>query len=189
MYSFNKIKKLLIMKVSANSIKVGNILVYRDELWRVIKSPEHVKPGKGPAYVQLEMKNLKTGNKLNERVSSSDYLEKAQLEQKDFQFLYLEDEKLVLMDTENFEQITLNKDLLGDKFQFLEETPLSVELPQTIIGEVVETDPVIKGSTVTSSYKPAILSNGVKVMVPSYLTVGEKIVVKTEDSSFVERAK
>ena len=188
------------MKISANSIKQGNILVYKDELWKVVKSPEHVKPGKGPAYVQLEMKNLKTGNKFNERVSSSDSFEKAQLEEKDFQFLYFEDEKLIFMDTENFEQIALDKDLFGDKIDFLtdnmivklefyEETPLSVELPQTITAEVVETDPVIKGSTITSSYKPAKLANGVKVMVPSYLTVGEKIVVKTEDSSFVERAK
>jgi elongation factor P len=188
------------MKITANSIKVGHILVHRDDLWKVAKPPEHVKPGKGPAYIQVEMKNLKTGTKLNERFSSSDYIERAQLEQKDFQFLYFEDDNLILMDTENFEQITINKKILGEKLPFLtdnmivkvefyQEDPLDMQLPQTIIDEIVETDPVIKGSTVTSSYKAAILANGVKVMVPSYLTKGEKIVVKTEDSSFVERAK
>ena len=188
------------MKITANSIKAGNILVHRDDLWKVSKSPEHVKPGKGPAYIQVEMKNLKTGNKLNERFSSSDYIERAQLEQRDFQFLYVEDENLILMDTENFEQMAISKKILGDKLPFLtdnmtvkveffQEEPLDIQLPQTIIDEIVETDPVIKGSTVTSSYKPAVLANGVKVMVPSYLTVGERIVVKTEDASFVERAK
>lgn len=188
------------MKISANSIKAGNILVHNDNLWVVSKMPEHTKPGKGPAYVQVEMKNLKTGTKLNTRFSSSDYIEKAQLEQRTFQFLYFEDNNLVLMDTETFEQILLSKDIAGEKLPFLEdnmlikvefyqETPLNIDLPQTIISEIVETDPVIKGATATASYKPAILANGVKVMVPSYLVIGEKIVVKTEDSSFVERAK
>ncbi len=188
------------MKITANSIKAGNILVHNDDLWVVSKNPEHTKPGKGPAYIQVEMKNLKSGTKLNTRFSSSDWIERAQLEQKEFQFLYFEGNNMILMDTENFEQMALNKDIAGDKAAFLtdnmlvkvefhQESPLSIELPQTIIAEVVETSPVIKGATVTSSYKPAILANGVKVMVPSYLCTGEKIVVKTEDSSFVERAK
>lgn len=188
------------MKISANSIKAGNILIHNDELWSVSKMPEHVKPGKGPAYIQVEMKNLKTGTKLNTRFSSSDNVERAYLEQKEYQFLYSEDNNLIFMDTENFEQISINKNMMGDKLPFLtdnmmvklefyQDTPISVSLPQTIIAEVVETDPVIKGSTVTSSYKPAILNNGIRVMVPSYLVIGEKIVVKTEDASFVERAK
>ena len=188
------------MKISANSIKAGNILVHNDELWGVSKMPEHVKPGKGPAYIQVEMKNLKTGTKLNTRFSSSDNVERAQLEQKIYQFLYVEDNNLIFMDTENFEQLSVSKNIMGDKLPFLadnmmvklefyQDTALSVLLPQTIIAEVVETDPVIKGSTATSSYKPAILDNGIRVMVPSYLVIGEKIVVKTEDSSFVERAK
>ncbi len=188
------------MKISANSIRAGNILVYNGELWVVAKMPEHTKPGKGPAYVQVEMKNLKTGTKLNERFSSSDMLEKAQLEQADFQFIYFEGDNLVLMNNETFEQIMVNKAILGEKLPFLsesmqvkvefhEETPLNIELPQTIIAEIVETEPVIKGATATSSYKPAILANGVRVLVPSYLVGGEKIVVKTEDASFVERAK
>lgn len=189
------------MKISANSIRAGNVLVHEAELWVVAKQPEHTKPGKGGAYVQVEMKNLKTGNKLNQRFSSSDYVEKAHLERKEYQFLYAEDNKLVLMDTDNFEQFYLNKEVVDNtQLPFLvdnmlvtvemyEETPLSVTLPASVICEIAETDPVIKGATATSSYKPAILVNGVRVLVPPYLTTGEKIVVKTEDASFVERAK
>lgn len=188
------------MKISANAIRAGNIIVYNNELWVVHKTPEHTKPGKGGAYVQVEMKNFKTGTKLNERFNSSDYVEKAQLDTKDLQFLYFEEDNLVLMDNETFEQILINKSILGEslpflednmvlKVQFYEEKALSAELPQTVIAEIMQTDPVIKGSMVTSSYKPAILTNGVKVMVPPYLVVGEKIVVKIEDISFVERAK
>ena len=188
------------MKITATAIKQGNILVHRDELWIVAKQPEHTKPGKGPAYMQVEMKSIKTGTKLNERFNSSDYIEKAQLEQKDYQYLYTEDNNLVLMDLESFEQITLPKTILGDKLPFIEdnmvvtiesyeEEALNIELPSTVILEIEQTDPVIKGATATSSYKPAILKNGVRVMVPPYLVTGEKIVVKTEDGSFVERAK
>lgn len=188
------------MKISANAIRAGNIIVYNDDLWIISKTPEHTKPGKGPAYVQVEMKNLKTNTKLNERFSSSDYVEKAQLDYKDLQFLYSEGDNLILMDNQSFEQILISKKILGERLPFLEdnmiikvqfygEEPLGVELPQNIIAEIMETEPVIKGATATSSYKPAILTNGIKVMVPSYLVAGEKIVVKTEDISFVERAK
>jgi elongation factor P len=188
------------MKISANSIRAGNILVYEGDLWVVSKTPEHTKPGKGGAYVQVEMKNLKAGTKVIERFSSSDYVERAQLEQRDLQFLYIEDDNLVLMDNETFEQILITQKILGDKLPFLtdnmvitvefyEEVPIKAELPHTIVAEIAETGPVIKGATVTSSYKPAILTNGVKVMVPSYLVTGEKIVIKTEDVTFVERAK
>ncbi|MCC8368586.1 MAG: elongation factor P [Rickettsia endosymbiont of Oxypoda opaca] len=188
------------MKISANSIRTGNILVYNNDLWVVNKTPEHTKPGKGGAYVQVEMKNLKTGTKLNERFSSSDYIEKAELEHKNFQFLYFEDNNLVLMDNVTFEQITIDKQILGEKLplltdnmlvkvEFYGDNPLNIELPPTVTAEIVQTDPVIKGSTVTSSYKPAILANGIRVMVPQYLVAGEKIIIKTEDISFVERAK
>jgi len=188
------------MKITATAIKAGNILVYKDDLWVVSKQPEHTKPGKGPAYMQVEMKNIKTGSKLNERLNSGDYIEKAQLEQRDFQYLYSEDDKLVLMDLESFEQILLPQSLLGEKLPFIQdnmvikvefyqEQALNIELPSTVVVEIVETDPVLKGATATASYKRAILSNGVKVSVPPYLVTGEKIVVKTEDASFVERAK
>lgn len=188
------------MKISANSIRTGNILAYNNDLWIVSKTPEHTKPGKGGAYVQVEMKNLKTGAKIQERFSSSDYVEKAELEQKYFQFLYSEGDDLILMDVENYEQIPIKKTVLGSRLPFLQEnmkvkvefyqdTPLNIELPQTVILEIKETDPVIKGASATASYKPAILVNTVKVMVPQYLMIGDKIVVKTEDSSFIERAK
>jgi elongation factor P len=188
------------MRISANDIKIGNILDYENELWTVAKNPEHTKPGKGGAYVQVEMKNLRTGNKLNQRFSSTENVEKAALEYQEMQYLYAEDEHLVFMDPKSFEQILLDKSLLGDKLPFLtdgmnvdvelyQETPLNIKLPKTVIVEIEMTDPVIKGSTITSSYKPAILTNGLKVAVPPYLVTGEKIVVKTEDLTFVERAK
>jgi len=188
------------MRISANDIKIGHILDYEGELWIVAKNPEHTKPGKGGAYVQVEMKNLRTGNKLNQRFSSTESIEKAFLEYKKMQFLYTEGEHLVFMDPDSFEQILLDKKLLGKKLPFLtdgmnvdvefyQETPLSIKLPATVIVEVEETDPVIKGSTVTSSYKPALLTNGLKVSVPPYLTSGERIVVRTDEITFVERAK
>ena len=188
------------MKITATTIKAGNVLFYEGVLWVVSKQPEHTKPGKGPAYMQVEMKNIKTGTKINNRFSSSDYVERAQLEQREFQYLYMEGENLVLMDLENFEQMHVSKDIAEDKLSFLadnmqvtlefyEETPLSMSLPSTVTLTIEQTDPVMKGSTATASYKPAIMSNGVRVMVPPYLVTGEVIVVKTEDASFVERAK
>lgn len=188
------------MKIVATTIRAGHKLVYKDELWVVTKQPEHVKPGKGPAYVQVEMKNLKTGGKLNERLNSSDYVERAQFEQKDHQYLYAEGDNLVMMDMESYEQIHIDPKMLGEKLpllqdnmiiklEFFEEKPIGVELPATVTLEIIETDPVIKGATATSSYKPAILEGDVKTSVPPYLVTGEKIVIKTEDCSFVERAK
>ncbi len=188
------------MKISANNIKVGNVLDYEGKLWVVSKNPNHTKPGKGGAYVQVEMKNLRTGNKLNQRFGSTDNVKKAFLEYKGMQYLYMEGVHLIFMDLVSFEQILLDKNLLGDKLLFLadgmnvdvefcQETPLSIKLPATVIVKIQRTAPVIKGATVTSSYKPAILTNGLKVMVPPYLVIGEKIVVKTQDSTFVERAK
>lgn len=188
------------MRISANEIKNGNILDYENELWVIVKNPEHTKPGKGGAYVQVEMKNLRTGNKLNQRFSSSENVERAFLDQKKMQFLYAEDKNLIFMDPETFDQIMLDAAMLGDKLPFLtdgmdvmvdfyQDKALNIKLPATVIVEVEQTDPTIKGATVTSSYKPALLTNGLKVMVPPYLGSGEKIVVKTEDLSFVERAK
>ncbi len=188
------------MGMSANDIKQGNILEHDDQLWVVIKKPEHTKPGKGGAYVQVEMRNLRTGNKLNHRFRSTDNVQKAFLEQKPMQYLYVEGEHLVVMDPESFEQIMIPKNILGEKLplltdgmeitvEFYQEQVLNIKLPANLVVEIAETDPVIKGATVTSSYKPAILANGLKVMVPPYLVTGEKIVIKTEDLTFVERAK
>ena len=188
------------MKLSANEIRVGNILEIDGRLKVVSKIPEHTKPGKGPAYVQLELKDLVSGTKSNMRLNSSSMVDKVRLDSKEYQYLYSEDDKLVLMDTETYEQIFVDIKILDKKVAFLEDNmvislishegnPIDIKLPDTVTLEIVETDPVIKGSTVTSSYKPAILNNGLKVSVPPYLTSGEKIVVKTSDSSFVERVK
>jgi elongation factor P len=188
------------MKISANEIKLGNILDYKGELWYVAKNPEHTKPGKGGAYVQVELKNLKTGSKLNQRFSSTETVEKAFLENRKMQYLYSEDTHLVLMDPVSFEQLLLDKNLIEEKLpllndgmdvevEFYKDMPLSIKLPANMVVEISETAPAIKGATVTSSYKPAILTNGLKVMVPPYLVTGEKIIIKTEDLTFVERAK
>lgn len=188
------------MRISANEIKIGNILDYEGALWVIAKNPEHTKPGKGPAYIQVEMKNIITGTKLNHRFGSTDHVQKAHLEQREMQYLYSEDTKLVLMDPSSFEQTMIDQDILGDKLPFLtdgmiitvesyQDKVLGIKLPSTVVVEIEETAPSIKGSTVTSSYKPAIVTNGIKVMVPPYLATGEKIVVRTEDSTFVERAK
>jgi elongation factor P len=188
------------MKINANSIRVGNILEYEKELWIVLAPPSHVKPGKGPAYVQLVMRNVKTGSKLNTRFSSSDTVEKVRLDQKDYQFLFLDGDNIALMDTETYDQITIPSDILEEKVAFLqdgmvvtvesyEDQPLNLILPETVVLEIVEAEPVVKGQTAASSYKPAIMNNGIRVMVPPFVEVGDKIIVKTEDSSYVERAK
>lgn len=188
------------MRISANDIKSGNILDYEGELWIVAKTPEHTKPGKGGAYVQVEMKNLRTGNKLNQRFSSSESVEKAFLEHKNMQYLYQENNFLVFMDPDSFEQVMIDQDIMKDKLPFLtdgmkvdvdfyQDKPLSITLPLTVILEIKETDPVMKGSTVTSSYKPALTENGLRVMVPPYLVQGEKIIVRTDDVTFVKRAE
>lgn len=188
------------MQISANDIRAGNILEHNNDLWVVSKTPVHTKPGKGGAYVQVEMKNLKTGNKTNIRFSSSEHVQKAQLEQGKYEFLYKESDSLVFMNKDNYEQINIPEKMFGDKLPFLQdnmvveiefykEQPMHINLPMTVILEITDTDPVMKNSTVTGSFKPATLSNGLKVKVPPYLSNGEKIVVKTEDLSFVERAK
>jgi elongation factor P len=188
------------MKISANEIKAGHLLEIDGELMSVLKPPIHTKPGKGGAYVQLELRILKTGNKLHTRISSSDHVEKANLEQGEYNYLYKEEDNLIFMNIVNFEQIFVDKLVLGEKALFLEdnmqvtlesynEKIINIRLPSTVILEILETDPVIKGSTATSSYKPAIVSNGIRILVPPYLVVGEKILVKTEDNSFVERVK
>jgi len=188
-------------KIPANALKIGTILVIENSLWKVAKPPEHVKPGKGPAYVQTELKNVKTGTKKNERFNSSDYLDKAFLEQKTMQYLYADGNDLILMDTENYDQININKNILDEdrlallsdnmmlKAQFFGSEIVELELPHSIIVEVIECDPVIKGATASPSYKSAIITNNVRVKVPPYISQGEKIVIKTEDLSFVERAK
>lgn len=187
------------MKINANTIKPGMVLEYQGGLWSVVKT-EHVKPGKGGAFAQVEMKNLITGTKLNERFRSDDTVDRAVLEQKDHSYLYEDGDMLVFMDQENYEQISLSKEWIGDDriqylhdgmvvvLEFHDEKPIGISLPDTVVLEVMETEPTIKGQTASSSYKPAKASNGMRVMIPPFMDVGERIVVSTETGEYMRRA-
>jgi len=185
-------------KINGNEIRPGNVLEHNGGLWVAVKV-DHVKPGKGGAYAQVEMKNLRNGSKLNERFRSADKVERVRLEQKDQQFLYESDGMLVFMDAETFEQIELPADILGERRPFLqdgmtiqieyhESEALSATLPQKVTCTIVETEPVVKGQTAANSFKPAVLDNGVRVMVPPFVGQGEAIVVNTETMDYSERA-
>ncbi len=186
------------MKISGVDIRPGNILEYEKGLWKVAKI-QHTQPGKGGAYMQVEMKNLVDGRKTNVRFRSADTVEKVRLDTKEFQYLYQDDSFLVFMDTENYEQINLNADMLGDEVAFLtdgmdvtlelyDEKPISVQLPDQIEAEIVEADAVVKGQTASSSYKPAVLDNGVRVMVPPFIAAGTRIVVDVYAREYVRKA-
>lgn len=188
------------MKINANSIRLGTVLEHNNRLWVVVKNPEHTQPGKGGAYVQIEMKDIKTGTKLNERFSSSESVEKVRLDDKSYQFLYFEDDNLTLMDNETFEQISINKSILGDQLAYIQDgMNLTIEMyndevitasvPERIVATISQTEPVIKGQTATSSFKPAILDNGVRIMVPPFVNIDDKVLVRTLDSTYVERVK
>ena len=187
------------MKINGNEIKPGNVVEHKGGLWVAVKT-NAVKPGKGGAFNQVELKNLIDGTKLNERFRASETVEKVRLEQKDFQYLYAEGEMLVFMDTTTYEQLELQKDFVGERAAFLqdgmqvrveiyEEKPIGISLPDYVTLEIVEADPVVKGQTVSSSYKPAVMDNGVKVMVPPFIDAGEKIVVDTNEITYVRRAE
>lgn len=188
------------MKIDGVSVKVGNVLDYKNKLWSVTKT-QHVKPGKGGAFNQVEMKCLTDGTKLNERFRSDEKVEKVRLDQKDYQYLYEEGDSLVFMDTENYEQLSMTKAFMDeDRVKFLQDsmivtvesyegTPIGVTLPQHVTLTITEADPVVKGQTAASSYKPAILENGVRVLVPPFIASGERIVVDTNELTYVERAK
>ncbi len=186
------------MKISGVDIRPGNILEYEGGIWKVAKI-QHTQPGKGGAFMQVEMKNLIDGRKTNVRFRSADTVEKVRLDTKDFQFLYAEGDDLVFMDKDNYEQTTLPRDLLGDAADFLQdgmdvvlelwdERPISVELPEFAEATIVEADAVIKGQTASSSFKPAVLDNGVRVMVPPHIGAGTRIVVNVYDREYVKRA-
>lgn len=185
-------------KINGNEIRPGNILEHAGGLWVAVKV-SHVKPGKGGAFAQVEMKNIRDGRKLNERFRSADKVERVRLDQKDQQFLYETDGMLVFMDAETFEQIEIPADILGDRRPFLQDgttvkveyyeaEPLSVQLPDKVVCTVTETEPAVKGQTAANSFKPAVLDNGVRVMVPPFVGEGEAIVVSTETMEYVERA-
>lgn len=187
------------MKINGNEIRPGNIIEHKGGLWAAVKT-QAVKPGKGGAFAQVELKNLETGSKLNERFRATETVERIRLEQKDHQFLFADGETLTFMDTTSYEQIELQRDFIGDRAAFLqdgmiirlemyEERPIGISLPEQVTLEITETEPTIKGQTATSSYKPAMLENGVRTNVPPFVEVGERIVVATEDSSYVKRAE
>jgi elongation factor P len=186
------------MKISGVDIRPGNILEYENGIWKVAKT-QHTQPGKGGAFMQVEMKNLIDGRKTNVRFRSADTVEKVRLDTKDFQYLYAEGDQLVFMDTDTYEQIELPSDLLGEAAAFLqdgmqvnlelwEERPISVQLPEQVEAEIVEADAVVKGQTASSSYKPAVLDNGVRVMVPPHIESGTRIVVDVYEKTYVRKA-
>ncbi|MFC6687821.1 elongation factor P [Jhaorihella thermophila] len=185
-------------KINGNEIRPGNVLEHNGGLWVAVKV-DHVKPGKGGAFAQVELRNLRNGSKDNVRFRSADKVERVRLEQKDQQFLYENDGMLVFMDQETFEQIELPAEILGERRPFLqdgmvvqieyyESEALNATLPQKVTCKVVETEPVVKGQTAANSFKPAVLDNGVRVMVPPFVGPDEDIVVNTETFEYVERA-
>jgi elongation factor P len=185
-------------KINGNEIRPGNVLEHNGGLWAAVKV-DHVKPGKGGAFAQVELRNLRNGSKLNERFRSADKVERVRLEQKDQQFLYEQDGMLVFMDSETFEQVELPAELLGERRPFLQDgmtihieyydtEALNATLPQKVVCKIVETEPVVKGQTAANSFKPALLDNGVRVMVPPFVGEGEDIVVNTETMDYSERA-
>jgi elongation factor P len=186
------------MKISGVDIRPGNILEYEGGIWKVAKI-QHTQPGKGGAYMQVEMKNLQDGRKTNVRFRSADTIERVRLDQKAYQYLYADGDSLVFMDNDTFEQISLPADLVGDAAAFLQdgmevdlelwdEKPISVALPAQIEATIVEADAVVKGQTASSSYKPAILDNGVRVMVPPHIGSGTRIVVDVYERTYVGKA-
>ncbi|APX23841.1 MAG: elongation factor P [Rhodobacteraceae bacterium] len=185
-------------KINGNEIRPGNVLEHNGGLWAAVKV-DHVKPGKGGAFAQVEMRNLRNGSKLNERFRSADKVERVRLEQKDMQFLFESDGMLTFMDTETFDQVELPAEILGERRPFLqdgmtivvefyESEALNATLPQKVVCKVVETEPVVKGQTAANSFKPAVLDNGVRVSVPPFVGQDEDIVVNTETMEYAERA-
>ena len=187
------------VKVIASSVRKGNVLDVDGRLCVVMKA-ENIHPGKGTPVTHLDMRRISDGVKITERYRTTDQVERAFLEEKTYNYLYEEDMGFVLMEPETYDQISVPKDIFGEQSVYLQENmplnvslhegvPIAVELPQRVTLEVVEADPVVKGQTASSSYKPAVLSNGLRVMVPPHITAGTRVVVMTADASYVERAK
>lgn len=186
------------MKINGNEIRPGNVIEHKGGLWAAVKT-QAVKPGKGGAFNQVELKNLIDGSKLNERFRASETVEKVRLEQKDHQYLYADGDMLTFMDMESYDQIQLPAEFVGERAAFLQDgmavvleshegKPIGISLPDQVTLEVVEAEPVVKGQTAASSNKPAVLENGVRVMVPPFVEVGEKIVIDTNELVYLRRA-
>jgi elongation factor P len=188
------------MRINGNAIRPGNVIEHRGRLWVAVKT-QHTQPGKGGAYLQVELKDIRDGTKLNERFRSSENVERVRLDQKEYQYLYAEENSYTFMDTETYEQIALSKEMIDDQqaaylqdgmmvtVESYEGEPLTITLPEHVTMTVVDADPVIKGQTAASSYKPAKMDNGTRVMVPPHIGTGMRIVVATADGTYVERAK
>ena len=188
------------MKIDGNEIKVGNILEINNKLWKVLKT-QHTQPGKGGAYIQAELKEVKEGTKMNSRFRSSETIEKAFLDEKKFQYLYSENDNFFFMDQQTYEQLELGKDIISEDqskylienndviIQFYNEKPVSLQLQEQVVLTVLETEGVVKGQTAASSYKPAVLEKGIKTTVPQFIEVNDKIVVSTIDDTYIEKAK
>tara|TARA_B100000427_G_scaffold201535_1_gene167480 strand:- start:76 stop:636 length:561 start_codon:yes stop_codon:yes gene_type:complete len=185
------------MKINATEIRVGMILEYKDDLWEVLKT-QHVKPGKGGAFAQVEMKSINKNTKLNERFRSSETVEKATLEETKFNYIYNDDTEYYFMNPKTFDQISIKKNLVGEKgkmlsenlevsINFYEENPLSVDLPNQITSKVKTTDAALKGQTVSSSYKPATLENGINIQVPPFIESGDEVIVDTRTIEYVKK--
>ncbi len=190
--------KQVMAKINGNEIRPGYVLEHDGGLWVAVKT-DHVKPGKGGAFAQVELKNLRTGTKLNERFRSVDKVDQVELDWKDQQFLYESDGMLTFMDNQTFDQMTLSADLLGERRPFLQDgmtvaieyygdEALNVRLPPKVTCKIAETDPVVKGQTAANSFKPAILDNGLRVMVPPFVGPDDAIIVNTESMEYSERA-
>lgn len=188
------------MKIDGNQIRPGNVIEHQNRLWRAIKI-QHVKPGKGGAFLQVELKDIRGGTKLNERFRSSETVERVRLEQKAYQFLFSDGDAYTFMDNVTYEQVTLDKGMIGEEvvpflqdsmtvtIELFEESPLGITLPEHVTLAVTEADAVVKGQTASSSYKPAMLENGVRTLVPPHIEAGTRVVINTTDGSYVERAK
>ena len=185
------------MKINAGEIRVGMLLEYKNDLWQVLKT-QHVKPGKGGAFAQVEMKSLNKNTKLNERFRSSETVEKASLEETTFNYLYSDEVNYFFMDPKTFEQIEIKKETVGEKgklltenlevsVSFYNENPLSIELPNHVQCKIETTDAALKGQTVSSSYKPATLDNGLNIQVPPFIEAGDEIVVDTRNLEYVKK--
>lgn len=186
------------MKINGNEIRPGNVVQHQDGLWVAVKT-NAVKPGKGPAYNQVELKNLIDGRKLNERFRSSETVERVRLEQKDHTYLYEEGDLLVFMDAESYEQIHISKDIIGERVAFLQDgmavtvevhegRAISVKMPEQVTLKITDTEPTVKGQTASSSYKPSTVDNGLRIMVPPHMSIGQNIIVNTETLEYVKRA-
>ena len=185
------------MKINAGEIRVGMLLEYKNDLWQVLKT-QHVKPGKGGAFAQVEMKSINKNTKLNERFRSNETIEKASLEETTFNYLYKDEINYFFMNTKSFEQIEIKKNIIGEKgklltenleviISFYNELPISINLPNQVVCKIESTDVALKGQTVSSSYKPAILDNGLNIQVPPFIEIGDEVIIDTRNLEYIKK--